>query len=77
MLATGSIRSDPLGLGLDCDTLGRPIARDGRVWREVSVIGALRRGQLWESTAIPELRAQASTIAARLSLRKVSNPLSR
>ncbi len=77
MIAAGSIRSDPLGLGLDCDGHGRPFSRDGRVWRQVSVIGALRRGQLWESTAIPELRAQASHIATRLSLRKGTQPLGR
>ena len=44
---------------------------DGRVWPDVTVIGALRRGQLWESTAVPELRAQAHAVAARLSTRSL------
>ncbi len=69
MLAAGSVRPDPLALGLDCDRQGRPISSSGHVWQEVTVIGALRRGQLWETTAVPELRAQANDVAARLATR--------
>jgi len=29
-------------------------------------LGALRRAELWESTAIPELRCQARAVATRL-----------
>ena len=29
-------------------------------------LGTLRRGELWESTAIPELRTQARAVATRL-----------
>ena len=69
LLDAGAVRPDPLGLGLDCDEHGHPLGRDGRVWPELTVIGALRRGQLWESTAVPELRAQAHAAAAQLSTR--------
>jgi uncharacterized NAD(P)/FAD-binding protein YdhS len=71
LLADGSVRPDPLALGLECDAHGRPMSRSGRVWQEVTVIGALRRGQLWESTAVPELRSQANDVAARLGARLV------
>jgi uncharacterized NAD(P)/FAD-binding protein YdhS len=31
----------------------------------ILLVGALRRGDLWESTAVPELRVQAALAAAR------------
>ena len=37
-------------------------------------LGSLRRGDLWESTAIPELREQARALASRIvgsSLREI------
>jgi len=59
----GTIRPDPLGLGIDVDAEGRPLGVAGPSHR-LLVIGALRRGESWESTAIPEIRAQAHRIAA-------------
>jgi uncharacterized NAD(P)/FAD-binding protein YdhS len=46
----------PLALGLDTDAHGclRGIGNEG-LW----LVGPLRRGRLWETTAIPEIRAQA------------------
>ncbi|GAB3866055.1 FAD/NAD(P)-binding protein [Nocardioides maradonensis] len=35
---------------------------DAPIW----VLGALRRGELWESTAVPEIRAQAASIASAI-----------
>ena len=62
----GLARPHPLGLGLDT---GRGRRRHGRrraaqPW--LSTLGWMRRGELWESVAIPELRDQASEIAARI-----------
>ena len=54
LLARGLARPDPLGLGVDAGSLPDSI----------STIGWLRRGELWESVAIPELRDQAAEIAA-------------
>ena len=34
--------------------------------------GVLRRGDLWETTAIPEIRAQAFALAALLGRRRTS-----
>ena len=66
LLADGRASADPLGLGLRAtpggallDVAGRS---DGRVW----VLGPLRRGELWESTAVPELREQAAGVAGAL-----------
>jgi uncharacterized NAD(P)/FAD-binding protein YdhS len=68
LLERGQARPGPQGLGLatapDGAVLG-PLA--DRLW----TLAVLRRGDLWETTAIPEIRVQAQelarTIAARVS----------
>jgi uncharacterized NAD(P)/FAD-binding protein YdhS len=54
------VRSGPLDLGLATDLRGRLRGRAGAaMW----TLGPLRRGQLWESTAVPEIRVQAQDLA--------------
>jgi uncharacterized NAD(P)/FAD-binding protein YdhS len=67
MLRMGFASADRLGLGLRADREGRLIGADGAVQPRVRLVGALRRGELWESTAVPELRAQAAVAAESLS----------
>ena len=66
LLATGLAMPDALGLGLrtarDGALLDRRGVADARIW----TLGPLRRGELWESTAVPELREQAAVVAAQL-----------
>lgn len=62
LIADGHLRVDPLGLGLDCDAAGQAPGAAG-----LHLIGFLRRGECWESTAVPELRAQAAALAAALA----------
>lgn len=64
LLNTGTARSGPLDLGFDTDSVGRLTPATGEPQARVWAIGPLRRGQLWESTAIPEIRAQAAAVAA-------------
>jgi uncharacterized NAD(P)/FAD-binding protein YdhS len=52
----------PLGLGLDTDAHGSIPGTHGAVW----LVGPLRRGRRWETTAIPEIRAQAADLARAL-----------
>jgi uncharacterized NAD(P)/FAD-binding protein YdhS len=59
LLADGLARPDPLGLGLEVDAGGHLVSRSGEAQRRVVVIGPPRRGQWWETTAVPEIRAQA------------------
>ncbi|GAA3850198.1 FAD/NAD(P)-binding protein [Saccharothrix violaceirubra] len=59
LLRTGLIRRDPLGLGIRTAPDGRVLPLDAPLW----TIGAPRRGDLWETTAYPEIRAQATTVA--------------
>jgi uncharacterized NAD(P)/FAD-binding protein YdhS len=63
LIDAGLARMDPIGLGLETDPLGRPLARSGRSSGGLWVIGSLRRPALWETTAVPELRGQAESVA--------------
>lgn len=60
------IRPDPLGLGLDADEHGAVIDARGRASQRLWLLGPLRKGRLWENTAVPELRIEAQRLASRL-----------
>jgi tetratricopeptide (TPR) repeat protein len=65
LLADGRAAPGPLRMGLATDRDGRVRATDdsvGPLW----TLGAMRRGELWESTAVPEIREQALAIAGHL-----------
>jgi uncharacterized NAD(P)/FAD-binding protein YdhS len=66
LLETGIARTDPLGLGLLTDNDGALIGRDGAASNVVFTLGPMRRGTLLETTAIPEIRGQAASLARRL-----------
>ncbi|HVW34960.1 MAG TPA: hydroxyacylglutathione hydrolase, partial [Acidimicrobiia bacterium] len=63
LFAVGDARPGPLGLGLAVDADGRLLDRHGRPSDVLWAIGPLRRGALLETTAIPEIRVQASALA--------------
>jgi uncharacterized NAD(P)/FAD-binding protein YdhS len=75
LLEAGLARVGRHGLGLDVDATGRLIGADGAVQPRVWLIGPLRRGALWETTAVPEIRAQARRLAADLSASEVDAAL--
>jgi uncharacterized NAD(P)/FAD-binding protein YdhS len=62
LLATGECRVGPHGLGLDIDAAGRLIGADGRARDGRWLIGPMRRGARWETTAVPEIRSQAQEL---------------
>jgi len=62
----GWIRPGPLGFGLDATTEGAILDRDGRASTTLSTLGPTLRGSLWETTAVPEIRAQAARLATRI-----------
>jgi len=64
----GLARPHPLGLGIDTGPGGAVLGADGRPSETLYTIGWLRRGELWESLAIPELRDQAAALAARFTM---------
>ena len=63
LLAQGLARPDALGMGFTTDRDGALL---GAARGLLFTLGTLRRGELWETTAIPELRSQARTVAQRL-----------
>jgi uncharacterized NAD(P)/FAD-binding protein YdhS len=67
LLAAGQARVGPHGLGLDIDPDGRLIGADGRPQQGRWLIGPLRRGAQWETTAVPEIRSQAASLTASLA----------
>jgi uncharacterized NAD(P)/FAD-binding protein YdhS len=66
LMEHGLARRDALGMGLDVSGVGDLLGAAGRPTRGIATIGWVRRGQLYETTAVPELRAQAEGLAARL-----------
>ena len=67
LLARGLARPDPLRLGLDVGADGGLVDRGGRVDPRLLTVGPPRRGRLWESTAVPEIRQQAAGVATLLT----------
>ena len=65
--ADGLARPDELGLGLHTDEEGRLLDREGRASRRLFLVGPLRKGLLWENTAVPELRVEARRLAELLA----------
>ena len=63
----GIVRPDELGLGLDTTDDGRIIDARGQPNPRLSLVGPLRKGLLWENTAVPELRLEALALAKRLA----------
>lgn len=67
LVQDGVVRPDALGLGLDTDAHGAIVDRAGRVQDRLMLVGPLRKGQLWENTAVPELRHETLAMAKRLA----------
>jgi len=66
LLVQGLARPDPLFLGLDMDKHGGLINYKGDASRILYAMGPLRKGSLWETTTVAEIRCQAAEIAPRL-----------
>lgn len=66
LLVDGHLCPDDLGLGIDTVGDGNPMGRDGQAVPDLFVVGTLRKPFYWESTAVPELRAQAAAVAERV-----------
>jgi len=63
----GLARAGLGGVGVDTEhATARIVDRSGEPQPQLYAMGPLRRGTLWESMAIPEIRAQADDLAERL-----------
>jgi uncharacterized NAD(P)/FAD-binding protein YdhS len=67
LLAQGLARPDSLFLGLDVDAEGAMIDSSGTPSDCLYAIGPARKGRLWETIAVPELREQAYQLAEHLA----------
>jgi len=67
LFAQGLARPDPLFLGLDTDGHGALLGYDGRPSTSLFTLGPARKGSLWETTAVPEIRFQAAQLGEHLS----------
>ncbi|MFD5696542.1 hypothetical protein [Streptomyces lasiicapitis] len=63
MLADDVVRPDATHMGIDITEDGRAVGAHA-VSQALFALGALRRGTLFESSAVPEIRGQAAAIAA-------------
>jgi uncharacterized NAD(P)/FAD-binding protein YdhS/trehalose-6-phosphate synthase len=66
LLARGLIHPDPLYLGLVTAANGALLNYLGQPSRSLFTLGSVRRGMLFETTAVPELRVQAKQLAEEL-----------
>ncbi len=66
LLAKNLINTDCLKMGLDAAPDGRTINQNGTPSDVIFTIGTALKGVLWESTAMPEIRAQANKLAVLL-----------
>lgn len=74
LLARGTVRPDRLALGLDATPDGQVVDAAGHPVPDLHLVGPPRKGTLWESTAIPEIRAQAAQVAAAV-VERTSRPV--
>jgi uncharacterized NAD(P)/FAD-binding protein YdhS len=63
LLVHGWLRPDQLSLGVETTSEGSAVEAAGLSVRDLFVVGTLRKPALWESTAVPELRLQAQSVA--------------
>ncbi len=63
LLRSGAARPGPLGFGLDAGPDGLLIGADGVRSTVLSTLGPPRKGSLWETLAVPEIRSQARDLA--------------
>ena len=66
LLVRGLAQPHALQLGLDVDEHGRLISRDGIASRCLYAIGPVRKGALWETTTVRDIRRQAIEMAGHL-----------
>lgn len=66
LIARGLIKTDILKMGVDAAPDGRTIDGNGAVSNQIFTVGTALKGVLWESTAMPEIRAQTERLALTL-----------
>jgi uncharacterized NAD(P)/FAD-binding protein YdhS len=66
LLRQGLVYPDPLGLGLKVTPDLSLVRADGRANDRLFALGPITKGTFWETTAVPDIRAQGQVLAMRL-----------
>ncbi len=66
LITRGLGRPDPMGMGLEVAKGGALVDAAGKRSKRLFALGPLLKGQLWETTAVRELRSQALDLARHL-----------
>jgi uncharacterized NAD(P)/FAD-binding protein YdhS len=66
LFAQGLARPDPLFLGLDADEHGGLVDYKQMPSSSLFTVGPTRKGSLWETTAVPEIRSHAAELAEHI-----------
>lgn len=75
-LLKGILTQDKLKLGINTDTESFHIINsDGEPHTNLYTIGSNLKGELWESTAVNELRGQAEKLAEKLKAQQLTSPI--
>lgn len=74
---SGLARPDSLFLGLDCAQDGALVGEDGAPSALLYTVGPPRKGCVWETTAVPEIRVQVAELAKKLAAIAGSSQLQR
>lgn len=69
LIASGLASANELGLGFHTDHEGAMVNAQGEVSDRLFTLGPPRRGGLIETTAVPEIRAQAEALGKHLAMR--------
>lgn len=67
LMAHNLVSIDPLAMGLRADSAGRSVVDGEYALKNFFLIGPVRKGELWETTALREIREQASAIVDALT----------
>jgi uncharacterized NAD(P)/FAD-binding protein YdhS len=67
LLEDGTVRPDPLRLGLDVTGTCALLHRSGAISRRLFAAGPVTKGAFWEMTAVPDIRRQCEFLAQHLA----------
>ena len=67
LLADGTVRPDPLRLGLDVTGTCALLHGDGAISRRLFVVGPVTKAAFWEMTAVSDIRRQCELLAQHLA----------
>lgn len=66
LVKTGLARIDPVGIGIETASDGSVIDRSGVASKNIYALGPVRKATSWETTAVPEIRAQIEQLTKLL-----------